>query len=105
MFILIFMSLFVYSENIKSQNPCDAVEHGTPVFDDQNHLKGCKLEKVEPNSFYEKLGLKEGDVVKPAKNDSIFNVKNNRAVDNASSKTPSSPQKAMEMYQKLKVRE
>ena len=86
MSILILISLFVYSDNTKSQNPCHSVEYGTPVFDDQNRLDGCKLEKVEPNSIYEKLGLKVGDVVKPSKDDSIFDVKNDGTFENTNSK-------------------
>ena len=103
MFIFILISLFVYSDNTKSQNPCNSVEYGVPVFDDQNRLQGCKLEKVEPNSLYEKLGLKEGDVVRPSKEDSILNVKNNGVVENIDGKTPSSPQEAMDLYQKAKA--
>lgn len=104
MALLILISFFVFSGHSKSQNPCSSVEHGVPVFEGRSRLIGCKLEKVEPNSFYEKLGLKVGDVVRPSKEDSVFNLKENGIVENGNDNTPIEPQEATDPYQKAKTR-
>ena len=56
-----------------------------PVLDGNGKVKGYKLVKIKNGSVYQKIGLKEGDVIK-----------------NINAEQVDSPQKAMELYQKLK---
>ena len=104
MALLILISFFVCSDHSKSQNPCSSVEHGVPVFEGRSYLLDCKLEKVGPNSFYKKLGLKVADVVRPSKADSFFHLKENGIVENSNYKDPSKPPEATDQYQKAKTR-
>jgi len=65
--------------------PCASVPHSTVDIDPAtNKFKGCKLQVIEANSTYAKLGLKEGDIVRPNSSDSP---------------------KAVELYNKTKTQE
>ena len=67
MILFLFLSV---GQVARAAEPCVSVPHSKVEIDRAtNKFLGCKLQAVETNSTYAKLGLKEGDIVRPNSSD------------------------------------
>ena len=60
------LAILISSATALGALPCSSVPNSKPKYDSvTKKLTGCELVSIQPDSIYEKLGLKIGDVVKP----------------------------------------